>query len=110
MRIEEIETPIYKVMFTVKVYENENEVPVNSDEYPFKDRIGCIYRKDEDITIVLNMYHSLTAGEIAHEAKHLVNEIFISIHAKLDVNNDEFECYLLQWVIDELYRIIYVKD
>ncbi len=46
--------------------------------------------------------HSL----IAHEALHIVGYIFASIKAKMDVDNDEPQCYLLGWVVDEVYKAI----
>ncbi len=39
-------------------------------------------------------------GQIAHEAKHIVNMIFADVDVRLDLQNDEAECYLLQWVFD----------
>lgn len=106
MKTEIITVPIYQVKFHLKIYEIEAEVYVNSREYPFKNRIGCVYRNDEnEPVIVLNWFFDLTPAEVAHEAKHLVNEIFIDISAQLDLNNDEFECYLLQWVMEEIYKI-----
>lgn len=47
-----------------------------------------------------------TPGIIAHEAKHVVNDIFKSIGMKLDVYNDEAECYLLGWVVNRIHEEI----
>ena len=104
MRETKIKVPLYEIDFNLKVYDSSKEVKKSSIEYPYKDRIGCVYTKKEQLNIVLNKYHKLTVGEIAHEVKHLVNEILIYINAQLDLNNDEFECYLLQWVMDEVYN------
>ncbi len=46
--------------------------------------------------------HSL----IAHEALHIVGYIFNSIKCKMDIDNDEPQCYLLGWVVDEVYKAI----
>lgn len=46
--------------------------------------------------------HSL----IAHEALHIVGYIFSSIKCKMDLDNDEPQCYLLGWVVDEVYKAI----
>lgn len=98
-------TPLYGVEFEVRIYEHEKEVPKNEKEYAVKNRIGGVYRNSKnEIICVLNKYHSLTFGDIAHECKHLVNEIIIDFGGKLDLNNDETECYLLQWVVDEIYE------
>lgn len=98
-------TPLYGVEFEVRIYEDEMEVPKNEKEYAVTNRIGGVYRNGEnEIICVFNKYHNLTFGEIAHECKHLVNEIIIDFGGKLDLNNDETECYLLMWVIDEIYK------
>jgi hypothetical protein len=38
----------------------------------------------------------------AHEASHIVSEIFNHIGAKKDTNNDEPECYLLEWLVKKI--------
>lgn len=45
-------------------------------------------------------------GTIAHEALHIVGYIFNSIKCKMDLDNDEPQCYLLGWVVDEVYKAI----
>ena len=45
-------------------------------------------------------------GKIAHEIKHLVNFIFGYIGMQLDADNDEAECYLVEWLTEEIYTII----
>lgn len=47
---------------------------------------------------------SATPGIIAHEAKHIVNNIFSHIGQDLDVNNDEAECYLLSWIVNRIHE------
>lgn len=53
---------------------------------------------------------SCTPGIIAHEAKHAVNYILSDIGQKLDNDNDEMECYLLNWVVDELHKYLKLKQ
>ncbi len=45
-------------------------------------------------------------GGVAHECKHLVNFIFIKLGMALDVENDEHECYLLDWLVTQVLSII----
>jgi hypothetical protein len=52
------------------------------------------------------MRPNITHGILAHEAKHIVNVIFKNCGVKLDVENDEPECFLLGWVVDELHRAL----
>lgn len=42
-------------------------------------------------------------GAIAHDAKHIVNEIFKDRGQELDLYNDEAECYLLGWVVNQIH-------
>ena len=41
---------------------------------------------------------------IVHESKHLVNNIFNDRGIKLDLYNDEPECYLLGWVFETIQK------
>jgi hypothetical protein len=44
------------------------------------------------------------ADTIAHEADHLCNQMFKSIGATVDVNNDEPHAYLLGWIVKQITR------
>lgn len=39
---------------------------------------------------------------IAHESVHLVNLLFKTIGAKLDINNDELQAYLTEWFFEQI--------
>ena len=41
-------------------------------------------------------------GVVAHEAVHAVNNIFKSRGIKLDINNDELQAYLTEWVFEQV--------
>jgi hypothetical protein len=45
-------------------------------------------------------------GVIAHECKHAVNFIFKWHGQKLSLDNDEHECYLLDWMVDQAHYSI----
>ena len=45
-------------------------------------------------------------GYIAHEALHITNNIFRSIGAQPDLDNDETQCYLLEWVVKQLHKFL----
>ena len=47
-----------------------------------------------------------SVGDIAHEAKHLVNKIYLSHGCLLDEDNDEPECYLLGWITNRINEFI----
>lgn len=46
-----------------------------------------------------------TLGAVVHECLHIVNFIFRSVAVKLDVDNDEPSCYLIQWVFDRAHGV-----
>ena len=105
-----IKAPIYITSFTVFFYDDIDEINklfykkdlVVSNEYN-----GWLATRDNDIFIGFWIKNSdyPTAGTIAHEAKHLVNKIFQDIGQELDLENDEAECYLLGWIVDEIHKI-----
>jgi len=45
-------------------------------------------------------------GLIAHEAKHLVNIIFLWHGVKLSLSNDEHECYMLGHIVNKCHNAI----
>lgn len=95
-------TPLYGVPFTVLIYDSDEEFQNHFKNVKFdppietfdggvfwdQDKLFCCFSSEK------NGYP--TPGIIAHEAKHLVNNIFIHIEHDLDRYNDEPECYLLQ--------------
>ncbi len=42
---------------------------------------------------------------LAHESKHVVNLIFADRGVLLDTENDEAECYFLEWVFEKVYSV-----
>lgn len=88
-----------------------------------RDRTSEIIAKDEEIKhlraytyayeneqnvrkyiLFLNPYAS--AGEIAHEVKHLINILFLWHGYKLSTSNDEMECYYLEIIINKVHNIL----
>lgn len=47
----------------------------------------------------------LTPGLLVHEAKHVVNSIFVDTSVELDRYNDETEAYLLGWIVNRLWEV-----
>lgn len=56
--------------------------------------------------IFINPKHINEHSVIAHEALHIVGYIFESIKCKMDLDNDEPQCYLLGWVVEQTYKAI----
>lgn len=104
--------PIYGISFTAVLFETTKEL-----KEQFKDSNisvdnfdGLVFEDDERYYVCFRKYidgtQYPTPGIIAHEAKHLVNNIFIHIQCELNLFNDEPECYLLGYVVDILHAFI----
>lgn len=48
----------------------------------------------------------ITPGIIAHESIHIANMILDDIHHDVNATNDEVQCYLTQWVVDEVVKLL----
>lgn len=111
---QEINIPIYQIDFTLVIFETAKDLEWIKDDHIFNtviDREGAVFRYEEDLFIIFNK-DCISPGLIAHESKHLVNEIFIEIHHKLSRKNDEPEAYLLGWIVEEIFKCypkIYAK-
>ena len=53
-----------------------------------------------------NRYRKIYAGTIAHEALHVTSFLFDNRGLKLDMNNDEAQAYLLEWIVDKVFEVI----
>lgn len=51
-----------------------------------------------------------TNAIIAHEVVHLVNLLFKTVGAKLDVNNDEVQAYLTEWFFTQIENLFCVPS
>lgn len=110
MIVKTVKVPIYRVKLIMLAYND----PEHLNKWVAKhckgnldvDPTGFIggFFEDEDIQyIAFEMGPDITPGVIAHEAKHAVNNLFTQIRMGLDPYNDEAECYLLGWYVDELH-------
>lgn len=110
LKQKKLKTPLYGTEFTVIMYDNVDELKTKFKDYNFEPSVdnfdGGVFEKDNDLFIVflLENKSSPKAGVIAHEAKHLVNKIFIDICCELDRYNDEPECYILGWIVDKIHE------
>lgn len=106
-------TPLYGVGFTIVLYSSPEEM----DKF-FKDKKSPSefnHGKYDGFVYTLNEHHYCcfyvstkqypTPGIIAHEAKHLVNKIFVDVDQLLDRHNDEAECYLLGWIVNRVHEL-----
>lgn len=108
MKIIKRKIPLYSNLIITIVYTEDfnkyadkinmqYDVPVDSFKAAVVElELGCP-------TIMINP-KDYTHGIVAHECKHAVNRIFSYIKVKLDTENDEPECYLLTWIVDQVYN------
>ena len=74
----------------------------------FQTLTGAVFYEKDELFIVFSTERKgyPTPGIIAHESKHLVNNIFIEISHDLDRHNDEPEAYLLGWIVDRIHELL----
>lgn len=105
--------PIYPARFTLVLWDVDTELQNKFKTFEFIPSInefdGGVFMVDNEYYIALRVYKYKkesypTPGIIAHECKHAVNRIFGDIGQKLDVFNDEAECYLLGWLVNRVHE------
>ena len=113
---ERIHIPIYNCILHVYWGSKENDewrewLKENDEEKLFEEMLtssSCAFAVEEENGYrEFHMFlRELTPGRVAHEVKHVVNFIFAYVGYELAVDNDEVECYLLEWLVDEVYKLI----
>lgn len=63
----------------------------------------CIFPEFHKYELYFENYN---IGIIVHEAKHIVNQIFKEFGIPLNVNEDETECILLQYIVNLIDKTI----
>jgi hypothetical protein len=85
-----------------------DEVAVKHSMIIDKDGADAISGNNIDrrkVTIyIIAVTDKITASSIAHEALHVVNFMMKDRDMVPDLNNDEWQCYLLGWVVRQCHR------
>ncbi len=102
--------PLYNTKFTVIIYSEHKEIEAYFKKMDFEVPDNCDAWVYEIKGMIYCVFYALekgypTPGIIAHESKHLVNNIFIRIGHKLSRWNDEPEAYLLGWIVDRIHEL-----
>lgn len=67
----------------------------------------CFSNSTKDHTEYVIVFSDfITPGIIAHESLHLVNYLFRDRSMVMDLENDETQCYMLSWVVEECYKFL----
>tara|TARA_B100000378_G_scaffold236018_1_gene202702 strand:- start:13374 stop:13730 length:357 start_codon:yes stop_codon:yes gene_type:complete len=112
MESKKVEVPIYGEKFEIILFDKSEEVEKHIEGLELNTSLdnydGCVFQYKNQIYLALNTSKEgyPTPGIIAHEAKHLLNEIYLNIGAQLDLENDEPEAYLLGWIVNRIHEFI----
>ncbi len=74
---------------------------------------ACCFRdhkKNGYSTYVIAFESECNARQIAHEALHEVALIYEDRGIKLDIENDEPQCYLLGWIVGECHKYLKIDN
>lgn len=111
--IKKIKVPIFGQSFYVSCFETNEELEAFLQTVPdyhtqdLTDFDGLVTERGGEIYVFLRRASGYpTPGIIAHEAKHLVNLLFGYIGHRLDMYNDEVECYLLGWCVNRIHEVV----
>jgi hypothetical protein len=113
MKIKASEVPLYRGKLVIMIAESANSIkkyiPDWSDMEIYASTYYAPYKKKQGYYIILNFkspYRKIQHGTITHEAVHAAH--FIMKHKGMmgDFVNDESEAYLVEWIVDEVYKFI----
>ena len=108
MIIKKYKTPLYGTKFTIVIYNSDDDFQKKFKKIEISNFDGAVFYEKDELFIVFSAERKgyPTPGIIAHEAKHLVNNIFIEISHDLDRHNDEPEAYLLGWIVNRIHELL----
>ena len=108
VKIIEFKVPPAKIMIRVGNKEQLSEFCKKHEIIEVEEYVHArsLWLQDENkFILLLRNDCELKIYELVHECKHLTNFIMESRQWKLDFNNDEPECYLLQEIFKRVYAI-----
>ncbi len=107
--IKRVNIPIYHGYLTIAVEAKlQDAVDKVDDTYDASgaDAVTFYQRNKKGVTVYAVAFHGKTSlPALVHESKHVVNNIFRDRRIKLNIKNDEPECYLLGWVFRQIYDV-----
>lgn len=89
--------------------ESSKELGINSSIIdPGTDGYACfrVHKKSNRFMFALLITDTPKHNTIVHEALHIVHYVMREIGHKPDYNNDETECYLLGYIVTEIYKFL----
>lgn len=100
----------------INLVEDRTHVKIPADGIAATSAFAYFYSDEKNRAVfMLFLRPTSKPGEIAHEAKHLVNFVFSYAGVRLSLTNDESECYFLGRIVDMVhntinnYKKLYIK-
>lgn len=109
LKKKKIKIPIYFGNLIVILTDDLNNIGYKGVIPDMSDCYAYCFKENSngftDYYIVLDI-ENVKPSIIAHEALHCVGEIFEDRGIKMDINNDEPQCYLLGWVVKQCHEFL----
>lgn len=112
MRKKTVKIPIYYGELTIIQVKNLAEIERKYMLSSLHGMDACVFtnhKKNGFTRYVMAFNYNTDASIIAHEALHIVGHIFLDARIKFQHDNDEPQCYLLGWIVDECHKFLKVK-
>ena len=75
-----------------------------SDSYSVGEARGITFYRRSYSTIIIALDEDATPGLIAHESLHVLNWLYKAIGQKTNINSDELDALLLEYIVDNVYK------
>lgn len=108
--VKTIKIPLFTPCKITFVQENDFEsiAKKHNVDGSVENYLGYAFRKKEFHYYVV-VTNPCKVSILAHEIKHAINFMLEDIGIKLDTYNDELECYLLEYVIEQACKKLIVN-
>lgn len=101
--------PIYGGMLTVYVLDNISDIQKKYNLIIPEHADACLFRQPNYSGYYVIAYERSVIknhGIIAHEALHFTHKLLDDRAFTPDFENDEVECYLIEWAINNIHKVI----
>lgn len=102
-----IKVPIYEFTIYVNIFDKWEEVKKYHKSDPENEREGFLLLHDTDLTKLKLFVNVECPSCIVHEIVHIKNIIFDVIHHPTNINCDEPEAYLTQYLYKKIVDVYY---
>jgi len=106
----------YDRKFIIATVENDKQAKYLVDKFLIDDvsikRLGGVYSVSHEgwnsilVFFNFNSFQTITYGIVAHEALHIVDEIFRCIDYDYNGENNEVGAYLIEWIVNQIFNHI----